>query len=286
MLATWSGGAQPMDDFGQTGAIFFRGPRAAESFIGSVGENDQGRIAAHQLGSQDGRVPFEHQVGLRAVDAERLIGNACVILRHPAEQPHRRGTERAQRILMRPGRCRVAINTRPEFAIGIDGFDGRAIHGKFQLAAAGLAQVMQLELLALDGQRHRFTRGLRRQADSTQAIDAVAFARHDAAGVPAARIVATAIEPAVAQKGMAGQRVSGAARAEFGLKILAHLIGPVVRRGVRIAVLQNVQRHIFRWMRELLEERHQSSGAFENADGLEVRSLMARRAALRTTGET
>ena len=94
------------------------------------------------------------------------------------------------------------------------------------------------------------------------------LARHDAAGVPAARIAAVAVEPAIAEKRMAGQSVSGAARAELSLKILAHLIGPVVRCGMRIAVLQNVQRHIFRRMRELLEERYQSSAAFENADRL------------------
>ncbi len=64
---------------------------------------------------------------------------------------------------------------------------------------------------------------------------------------------------------MAGERVSRAAVAELGLKILAHLIGPIVRRGVRIAVLQNVQRHILGRMRELFEEGHQSSGAFESA---------------------
>ena len=35
---------------------------------------------------------------------------------------------------------------------------GSAIHGKFQLAAAGLPQIMQLELLALGYQSHRFAR--------------------------------------------------------------------------------------------------------------------------------
>lgn len=67
---------------------------------------------------------------------------------------------------------------------------------------------------------------------------------------------------------MTRQRVAWPPGAELGLKFLAHLIGPVVRRGVRIAVLQNVKRSGFRGMRELLEERHQSSRAFQNADRL------------------
>ena len=127
---------------------------------------------------------------------------------------------------------------------------------------------MQFQLFAFDRQRHRLAGGLRREADAAQAVDAVALARHDAAGVPAARIAALAVESAVAKKWMAGQRVSRAAGAEFGLKILAHLVGPVVGRGVRIAVLQNMQRHVFRRMRELFEEWNQRSGAFQSADGL------------------
>ena len=55
----------------------------------------------------------------------------------------------------------VLIDACPVVAIGIDGCHGSAIHRKFHLAAAGLAQVMQFELLALDGQRHRLTRGVR-----------------------------------------------------------------------------------------------------------------------------
>ena len=67
---------------------------------------------------------------------------------------------------------------------------------------------------------------------------------------------------------MAGQRESRTAGAELGLQILAHFIGPVVRCGVRIAILQDVQRPCFGRMRKLLEEWNQGARAFERTHGL------------------
>src|SRR5271168_2320443 len=98
---------------------------------------------------------------------------------------------------------------------------------------------MQFELLALDGQRHSLTRGFRCQAHSAKSFDAVALTRDNTVGIPSARVAAMAVESAVAEKRMARQRVTRTSGAKLSLKILAHLIGPIVRCRVRIAVLQN-----------------------------------------------
>jgi hypothetical protein len=69
-----------------------------------------------------------------------------------------------------------------------------------------------------------------------------------------------------------GERVSAAAVAEFFLKTLAQIAGPLVRGGVRIAVVENVQGagHFPLLVTiELLEERHQRGGIFDrNVDSV------------------
>src|SRR5580693_2560501 len=127
---------------------------------------------------------------------------------------------------------------------------------------------MQLQLLALGNQRHRLTSRLSREADAGKTVDAVAWTAHQAVGIPAARVVATGIKTPVTGKGMARQNESRTANAELCLEGLAHLSSPIVRRGVRIAIVQDVERAILGWPRNLLEERNQGARAFERTHGM------------------
>src|SRR5271166_1396980 len=117
----------------------------------------------------------------------------------------------------------VAIHARAEIAIGVDGGGFNAIHGKLELAAAGLLEIMQLELLAFHRKRDRLTGRVRREADSAQSVDAVAFARHDAVGVPAGGVRSAGIEPAIPEKRTPWKREPRAPGAELALEVLTHL---------------------------------------------------------------
>ncbi len=74
---------------------------------------------------------------------------------------------------------------------------------------------------------------------AAQAVNPVAGAAHQTVGVPSARRSGAHIDPAISVPGTARERISAAAVAEFFLKARAQIAGPLIGRGMRIAVMQD-----------------------------------------------
>ena len=89
---------------------------------------------------------------MRAVDAQGFIGDAGGFLRDPAEQAHGRVIQRLHFQAVLAGLGVVVKIAGSGFAVGRDALDGRAVIVNLNRAAAGLLQVVQLELLALGEQ--------------------------------------------------------------------------------------------------------------------------------------
>ena len=141
-------------------AIGFEGPVLAAGFVGAVGEHDQRRIAALDIGLEHRAIPVENHRRLRAVDAEGFIGNAGGFFRHPTEQADGRVIQRLHFQAVLAGFGVVVKIVGSGFAIGRDALDGHAVVVNLNRSAAGLLQVIQLEALAVGEQDKSDCRGM------------------------------------------------------------------------------------------------------------------------------
>ena len=236
-------------------------PARRDRFVGAVGDDDERRIAPRDVRGQQVVRPAEHHRGLSAVDAQCFVGDAGRVVGGPSEQAHGAAGQGANGEAVRPGSGLVFEMPGPQVAAGGHCPNRLSIHGEFEIAAAGLFEIEERQVLAFRREGDGFARAPGGDADAAESLHAVARVRRGAAGPPAGGLRTARVEAAIAEVGAARQRESRAAFAESGLQLLPQRVGKIVGGAMRVAVVQDVDRS----GAQLLEERGQRGGILQSA---------------------